>query len=53
MRVLENLEPKSVFRFFEDLTRIPHDSGNEKELSDYLVKFAKERNLEVIQDMRH
>ncbi|HII4470635.1 TPA: aminoacyl-histidine dipeptidase [Clostridium perfringens] len=50
MRVLENLEPKSVFRFFEDLTRIPHDSGNEKELSDYLVKFAKDRNLEVIQD---
>ena len=50
MRVLEKLEPKSVFRFFEDLTRIPHDSGNEKELSDYLVKFAKDRNLEVIQD---
>ncbi len=36
--------------FFEDLTRIPHDSGNEKELSDYLVKFAKDRNFEVIQD---
>ncbi|GAA0071629.1 aminoacyl-histidine dipeptidase [Clostridium sardiniense] len=50
MRVLENLEPKKVFEFFEDLTRIPHDSGNEKEISDYLVKFAKERNLEVIQD---
>ena len=30
VRVLENLEPKSVFRFFEDLTRIPHDSGNER-----------------------
>ena len=25
-RVLENLEPKAVFHFFEDLTRIPHGS---------------------------
>ena len=50
MRVLENLEPKKVFGFFEDLTRIPHGSANEKEISDYLVKFAKERNLEVTQD---
>ena len=25
-RVLENLEPKAVFRFFEDLTRIPYGS---------------------------
>ena len=50
MRVLERLEPKKVFEFFEDITRIPHDSGNEKEISDYLVKFAMDRNLEVIQD---
>ncbi len=32
------------------MTKIPHGSGNEKEISDYLVNFAKERNLEVIQD---
>ena len=30
--------------------KIPRGSGNEKEISDYLVGFAKERNLEVIQD---
>ncbi|WP_326909070.1 aminoacyl-histidine dipeptidase [Sedimentibacter sp. MB31-C6] len=50
MAVLENLEPKKVFKFFEDITKIPHGSGNEKALSDFLVNFAKERNLEVIQD---
>lgn len=50
MGALQNLKPESVFRFFEEISKIPHDSGKEKELSDYLVKFAKERNLFVIQD---
>ena len=50
MAVLENLEPKKVFKFFEDMTKIPHGSGNEKAISDFLVSFAKERNLEVMQD---
>ena len=26
--VLSHLEPKGVFRFFEELARIPHGSGN-------------------------
>ncbi|MGI5977029.1 MAG: aminoacyl-histidine dipeptidase [Candidatus Limivicinus sp.] len=50
MAVLENLEPKNVFRFFEDLCAIPHGSGNTKAISDYLVNFAKERGLEYHQD---
>jgi len=50
MYILENLEPKKVFMFFEEISRIPRGSGNEKQASDYLVKFAKDRNLEVIQD---
>ncbi|WIV13839.1 aminoacyl-histidine dipeptidase [Proteiniborus sp. MB09-C3] len=49
-RVLENLEPQAVFSFFEDMTQIPRCSGSEKAISDYLVNFAKKRNLEVIQD---
>lgn len=50
MGVLSNLEPKSVFTFFEEITRIPHGSGNVEQISDYLVNFAKERNLFCIQD---
>ena len=50
MRVLENCEPKKVFYYFEEICGIPHGSGNTKEISDYLVNFAKERNLEFIQD---
>lgn len=50
MRALENCEPKRVFYYFEELCKIPHGSGNTKEISDYLVNFAKEQGLEYIQD---
>lgn len=48
--VLDELKPQNVMRYFELLTRIPRGSGNEQEVSDYLVNFAKNLNLEVIQD---
>lgn len=48
--VLEGLKPDLIFKFFEEISRIPRGSGNEKGISDYLVEFAKNRNLEVIQD---
>ena len=50
MSVLEGLEPASVFHFFEEICKIPHGSGNEKALSDYLKKFAEQRDLFCIQD---
>lgn len=50
MRALENCEPKRVFYYFEELCKIPHGSGNTKEISDYLVNFAKEQGLAYIQD---
>ena len=50
MKVLENVEPKKVMSFFEEISSIPHGSKNEMQISNYLVNFAKERNLEVIQD---
>lgn len=50
MRVLEQLEPKKVFHYFEDICSIPHPSYKEKKISDYLVDFAKEHGLEHYQD---
>lgn len=50
MRVLESLEPAKVFYFFEEICKIPHGSGNVEAISDYLKKFAEERNLVVYQD---
>lgn len=48
--VLKDLRPYEVFKYFEEMCQIPRGSGNEKGISDYLVAFAKEHNLEVIQD---
>ena len=47
---LNDLQPKEVFRYFYEICRIPHGSYNIDAISDYLVAFAKERNLEVVQD---
>ena len=49
-QVLSALEPKSVFHFFEELSRIPRESGNMKAVSDWAVDFAKERGLRRCQD---
>ena len=50
MAILEHLEPKSVFHFFEEMCAIPHGSSNTKMVSDWLVRFARERGLEHYQD---
>lgn len=47
---IKNLQPSEVFANFYELSRIPRESGNEKGVSDFLVQFAKDRKLEVIQD---
>ena len=50
MRVFENLEPKEVFYYFEDICSIPHGSGNTQKISDYCVNFAKEHGLNYRQE---
>lgn len=50
MGKLDGLQPEQVFYYFEEICKIPHGSGNVSEISDYLVAFAKERNLFCIQD---
>lgn len=50
MGKLEGLQPERVFYFFEEICKIPHGSGNVTAISDYLVAFAKERNLSCVQD---
>ena len=43
-------EPAKLFHYFEEISAIPRESGNEKGISDYLVAFAKEHGLWVYQD---
>lgn len=50
MKNLENLKTSKVFHYFEEISKIPRGSGNEEEISNYLVTFAKGLGLEVIQD---
>lgn len=47
---IETLYPEKVFHFFSEISKVPRGSKKEKQISDWLVNFAKERNLEVIQD---
>ena len=48
--ILKDLQPVDVFRYFEEMSEIPRGSGNEKGISDYLVAFAKEHQLDYTQD---
>ncbi len=50
MGALDGLQPEKVFQYFEKICGIPHGSGNVSQISDFLVAFAKERNLEYRQD---
>ena len=45
MGVLSNLEPASVFYYFEEICGIPHGSGNTKRIADYCEQFAARRGL--------
>jgi len=40
----------SVYRFFEEISQIPRGSYKEEKIADYLVDFAKKRNLKYIRD---
>ena len=50
MRALENCKPEKVFYYFEEICKIPHGSGNTKQISDYLVQFARDHHFEYVQD---
>ena len=47
---IKNKDAQPIFKWFTEISKIPRESANEKEISDYLVNFAKERGLEVHQD---
>ena len=48
--ILADLEPKSLFRFFGEILSIPRPSKHEEKMTEYLINWAKERNLEYVSD---
>ena len=51
--IIRNRYPEAIFKSFEDICAIPHGSGNEKGIADYIEAFAKERGLECYRDALH
>ena len=47
---LTGLNPERLFYYFEELTKIPRCSYNEKSVSDYLKSLGEKLGLETIQD---
>lgn len=50
MSLYEQLNPRKVFQYFEEICNIPHGSSNTKRISDYCVAFAEEQGLVWYQD---
>ncbi len=48
--LFENTEQDSPLFYFEEISQIPRGSGNEKGISDYIKKWAEQRNIEVYQN---
>ena len=52
-RILAGYEPASVLAFFEDICAIPHVSGDEGRIADYIENFARQRGLSCYRDEVH
>lgn len=53
MTVLDSLQPREVFQYFETLASIPRGSGNEQQAAEWIVDFARARGLEATKDDMH
>lgn len=45
-----NLEPKSVWKYFEEISKIPRCSKHEEKIGEYILSVAKENDLEAEKD---
>ncbi len=50
MGILSNLEPKNVWQYFEDLTKVPRSSKKEEKVIAFLMDFAEKHNLNAKKD---
>ncbi len=49
--IVSGYENKRVFEIFEDLCAIPHGSGNESGIADYIESFVSRLGLECVRDL--
>ena len=50
MSDIRKLEPKELWNYFYEITRIPHPSKKEKRIIDFMREFGNRKNLETIVD---
>lgn len=50
MENINELEPKRVFHYFYEISKIPRGSGNMEKIADYCMEFAKEHSLLAVRD---
>ena len=48
--VLKMLQPSSLWKYFDEISSIPHTSHNLSAITEYIISFANSRNLEYKKD---
>jgi dipeptidase D len=47
---MENLEPKTLWKYFFDICKVPRPSKKEAKIVQFLLNFGKKNNIETIKD---
>lgn len=50
MSILANLEPRMLWKHFDEIRKIPRSSGNEAAIGQYVISVAKRLGLDYTQD---
>ncbi len=50
MSVLNNLEPKAVFEYFEEISAVPRGSGDTAKIAEFCMEFAEKNHLKAVRD---
>lgn len=49
--IIKNLEPRLVWKYFDEITQVPRPSKKEEKIIIYLLDFAKKYNLDAKKDL--
>ena len=50
MKIFNGLEPEGIWKYFEEICKIPRPSGKEEKIIGFIEEFAQTRGLELIKD---
>lgn len=50
MSVVSGYKPASLWKYFDEIRKIPHGSGNEKAIGEWVLSVAKQLGLKAVRD---